>query len=195
MHDVSLLERIVTVVSGCATAGGLIFLGYQTLMLRSERNLTLRAWIGIGEPHWMVYGYLNDDDRFIEKEKFEKLSLEQRHGFQRTQRNIEIKNYGQLPAENLKTRLKIITGRRPTKQDLLDQDQGFPSTMMPSSSLKLFAIFSKEQEEIINNPEGELYIIWEAEYESPKGTIRKYGEISKISQRIYIPIKSWNEDD
>jgi hypothetical protein len=31
--------------------------------------------------------------------------------------------------------------------------------------------------------------------EREKGKIRKYGEISRITQRIYIPIESYNEDD
>ncbi|MDE1863688.1 MAG: hypothetical protein KGI33_12370 [Thaumarchaeota archaeon] len=192
--DLPLFEKIVTIIAGFATAGGLIFVGYKTFTLRKERKLTLRAWIGIGEPHWYVYGYLDNDDKFVLTEVFENLSKDEQSKFQRLRRYIEIRNYGQIPAEKLKTRLRIITGRQPTKNDIENTAFDQSSTMMPSASMKLFTVFSAQEESIIEDPQGELYVIWEAEYESPKGKIRKHGEISRISQRIYIPIENWDEE-
>jgi hypothetical protein len=109
MSDLSDFGTIATIVAGFATAGGLIFVGYQTRMLRNERSLTLRAWIGIGEPEWENVGYHDDNGTFISKKEFDKLSVEEQNKLSLIN-NVEIKNYGQLPAEKLASRMKIVAG-------------------------------------------------------------------------------------
>jgi hypothetical protein len=66
---------------------------------------------------------------------------------------------------------------------------------MPSASLRLFATFTKQQRTTIKDPQSELYLIWEVEYESPKGKKRKYGEINRVTRGATMNIESWNENE
>ena len=43
MSEIQNLESIVAIIAGVATAAAVVFLGYQTMKLRGERNMTLRA--------------------------------------------------------------------------------------------------------------------------------------------------------
>lgn len=193
--DIENMEAAANIGAGTATAVALGFLAYQTLKLRDERNKTFRAWIGMGEPQVFVHGYFNEEKKFIPKEKWQQMLPTEKGAFgvKELRRYIEIKNYGQLPATNLKARTKFTVGQQPTKKYIQSESFGSSSTIMPTGSLKLFFMVSKDEEQAIEDPTKDCYLIFEMEYESPKGKKRKYGEISSVSQQQYGVIESWDE--
>lgn len=166
------------------------------MKLRNERKQTFRAWIGIGEPHIHFQGYFNKNRQFIPREKWSKMSPDERNAFgvSHTRRYMEIKNYGQLPALKLKIRSKFIIGKKPTKDIIESEPFDSSATIMPNGTLKMFFELSEDEERATEDPDKVCYFIWETEYESPKGTKRKYGEISIISTQNYTTLETWDEN-
>jgi len=194
MTEIQNLESIVVIIAGFATAAAVIFLGYQTMKLRGERNMTLRAWLGQGESHVFVEGYFNKDDKYIPREKWLKLTQEKKNEFNVTEirRYLELKNYGQLPATKVIVRTKFVT-KKPSRDDI-DTEFSSPSTMMPGETQKIFFILNRKEEGFIEDPSEECYLIYEVEYESPKKKKRKFGMINSLSVQVYGIIDSWDEN-
>ena len=198
MTEIQNLESIVVIIAGFATAAAVIFLGYQTMKLRGERNMTLRAWLGQGESRVFVEGYFNKDDKYIPHKKWIKLTQEEKDAFNVTKirRYMEIKNYGQLPATNVRVRKKFFVDEQPTRKDIetISFDTS-SATIMPKEVPKLFFVLDRNEEDAIENPSKNCYLIYEVEYESPKKKKRKFGRIDSISMQKYGIMDSWDEDD
>jgi len=196
--EIQSIATIVTIIAGFATAAAVIFLGYQTMKLRNERNMTLRAWLGQGESRVFVEGYFNKDDKYIPHKKWIKLTQKEKDEFNVTKirRYVEIKNYGQLPATNVRVRTKFFVDEQPTRKDIETISFGTSSsTIMSEEVPKLFFVLNRNEEDAIENTSKSCYLIYDVEYESPKKKKRKFGRIDSISIQNYGIIDSWDEDD
>jgi hypothetical protein len=173
----------------------LFFTGYQTLRSRYERNLTLRAWLGTSEAYVHVHGHFNAEDQFIPHEKWKKLSAEEKIAFdvKNTRRYIIIKNYGHLPALNVRVRAKNILGKSATRKDIESEPFTSSSVLMPDEPVKIFFTLTKEEELSIEDPTKDFFCIVDIEYDSPKNVKRKYGFIMSLSQQLYGTQESWIE--
>ena len=121
-----------------------------------------------------VEGYFNKDDKYIPRKKWIKLTQEEKDEFNVTEirRYMEIKNYGQLPATNVRIRTKFFVDEQPTRKDI--ETISFvtsSSTIMPMEVPKLFFVLDRNEEDSIENPSKSCYLIYEVEYESPKKKI------------------------
>lgn len=192
--EISSLETGATISAGFATAGALIFLGYQTMKLRAERNLTLRAWIGQGEPRFYLDGYLNAKGEFIEHEKWKQLSDEKIDQFNVTKLRyyIETKNFGQIPAHDLQVRTKFFVGTKPEKKDIQSVNFLASAILMPGQTSKLFYSITKDESLATDDTSKNCYLIWDIKYKSSGSkNIETIGMIVQVSTMKYGILESW----
>lgn len=196
MVEIQNLELIVSIIAGFATAAAVIFLGYETLKLRDERNNTLRAWLGQGQAHVFVDGHFNKDEKFIPQGKWVNLTQDQKDefGVTQTRRYIDVKNYGQIPATNVKVRTKFVVGKVPNRKNIETESFSTPAIIMPNEVQKLFFVLEREEEDSIEDNSKDCYLIYEIEFESPKKKKRKFGRIDSISIQRYGIIDNWDEN-
>lgn len=167
----------------------------QNKAFEEDREITRRAWIGLGESHIHLHGYVRNDN-FMNEAQWNRLLPQERIlgpvGVVRYY--FEIKNYGQTLAKHVKSRYKITTGDHPPDRHEVESKRFSSSSMiMPQQSEKQF--FDLTEEEQIAYQSSICYLIYEVEYESPTGKYRKFGLLSGISQNTYGVIETWDEND
>ena len=167
----------------------------QNQAMEEDREITRRAWIGLGESHIHLHGYIKNDN-FMTEAQWDRLYPQERvlgpDGV--VQYHFEIKNYGQILAKHVKSRYKITTGDHPPDRHEVESKEFSSSSMiMPQQSEKQF--FKLTEEEQTAYQSSICYLIYEVEYESPVGKHRKLGLLSGISQNTYNIIATWDEND
>ena len=166
----------------------------QNQAMEEDREITRRAWIGLGESHIHLHGYIKNGN-FMNENQWNWQSPAERilgpEGI--VQYYFEVKNYGQILAKHVKTRYKITTGDLPDRHVIESVEFSSSSIIMPQQIEKQF--FELTEEEQIAFQSSNCYLIYEMEYESPTGKHRKFGSLRSISSNSYGTIESWDEND
>jgi len=181
------------IAANIATAGAFGFLAWQTWKLKKEREVTHRAWISDIDNEIFAY-YYNEKKEQISPSKYYALSETEKVKFgeiKKTALSIAIKNFGKIPAFNVKARQKIVLSS-PSKDQLPDR-LGYPLVVMPNNKSNIeFAISQDDLKKIINGEQ--IYLIFEIHYYSA-GSPKKekiYGTIWKLGRR-YRRLMTWDE--
>jgi len=191
------LENNIGVIAGIATAGAFIFLGYQTMMLRSEKNQTIRAWVGELKPEMEIISYVNEQGEEKTHEQLQLMKDKGQPGFNWTSinRSIIAKNYGTITAVDVKTRSRISVGRKPDKKKILDTEYSPGISLLPNSTQHLIFNFTKKMEDDIANPNIETYFLFEIKYKSANSKkTRKKGMLMRLFQTHYGVLDNWDEN-
>lgn len=187
----------IEIIAGLATAGALTFLGYQTMMLRSERNMTLRAWVGEARPYMGHEAYINAHGNEKTPQQWKQMSEHEKNAFNvtRIRRFVEMKNFGRTPATSLRARTKLFVNQKPSRKDIESVSYSSSHTLMPNGTVNLFSFFTKEEELATKDPTKECFFILELEYKSQNSRkTRKFGTLSQLSETVYGNIESWDEN-
>jgi len=191
------LENNINIIAGIATAGAFVFLGYQTMMLRSEKNQTNRAWVGELSPQLEILSYVNEQGEEKTHEELKLMRDKGEPGFNWTKihHSIEVKNYGTITAVDMKMRSHFSSGRKPDKKEILDLKYGPGASLLPNSTHLLIFTFTKKMEESIANPDIETYFLFEINYKSVNSKkTRKKGMLMRLYQTRYTVFDNWDEN-
>lgn len=140
--------QTIQTIAGIATAGGFGFLAYQTWKLRSERNHTFRAWLGENKPYIGHEAYINHNNHEVTETQWQSMTSEQKTKFDVTKyrRFIEIKNFGNVPAREMKAKGKMFVDKIPGKKELDELNFSSSATVMPNGMVKFYFSVSKDEE-------------------------------------------------
>lgn len=188
--------QTIQMIAGIATAGAFIFLGYQTVLYRSEKNHTLRAWVGELNSQLEIFSYINVKNEEKNHEEMLKMTQQELQQFNWTKiiRAIIVKNYGPITATNVKVRSKISIGKKPDPSEISTLDYHTKGTvLLPNSTSAMTFSFSRQQEDDIVNPNTETYFIFEISYKSSNSKKeRKKGMLAQLHPTRYEIIENWD---
>jgi len=191
------LIQTVQTIAGIATAGAFVFLGYQTLMLRSEKNHTLRAWVGELNTDVEIFSYINAKNEEKTHEEMRVMTNQESSQFNWTSlvRAIEIKNYGMITATNVKMRSKIRIGKKPVKNEILSLTYGTDGmSLLPNSTQSMTFKFTKQYEDAMADPNTETYFMYEISYKSANSKKeRKKGMLMQFHPTRHAVLENWGE--
>ncbi len=191
--------QTVQTIAGIATAGAFAFLGYQTLMLRSEKNHTLRAWVGELDSQLKILSYIDANGDEKTHEEMEKMSEQNTPFFNWTSivRAIIVKNYGSITATDVKIRSKISIGKKPDKKEISTLDYRTEGAhLLPNSTQPMIFSFTKQHEDAIVDPNTETYFLLEISYKSVNSKKeRKKGMLVQLLPTRYSILENWDESN
>lgn len=190
------LVQFATILSGFATAGALIFVGYETMALRAERKETHRAWIGDAGSHIMLFRILNENGKSLSKAEWDVMTAPDKLAFNPSEYEyaIKLKNFGQVTAMNVKGRYGIYFDELPKRKKIESSDFGFPFVLLPDDEQLYIFSFNREIGDVMSTGSRKLYMINEIQYSSGSSKlIRKYGFIANMSPPAYFKLDSWDE--
>lgn len=184
----------VIVLSGLFSGIGLVFAGYQTMQLRKEKKLTLRAWIGEHGKDLEIFRVFNEKgDSRTNEEWLKRMDVNEKKqfGVSRAELLINLKNYGELPA--------IVKGRdlpffdsQPQRNVIETVDYGDAFVMMPSQEKPY--IFDDKGVSLHTTKGGVAYYIFDFIYKSDESKKdKRYGFMTKVTRGGYMTIDTWNE--
>lgn len=187
-------EAFWTIVGNIATAAALAFVAYETLQLRSERKITLRAWVGDIGSRVIPMRVFNNRGESVKWEEWERESPEKQLGFAPTwiESSIKLKNFGQAPAINVQGRYLVVFDKKPSREDIVPVSFGPPFVMMPQGE-QLF-VFKDYGAHFHTSTGNTAYLVLEIKYESAGSKKeRRFGFIAEWTRGAYEYIDSWNE--
>ncbi len=183
---------ISTVVASVAVFGSI----YEIKRSRNEQNSTLRAWVGLESHKLDIVSYIdenNNEKNDAEIKELNKKGIE--YKWTKIKRMIVLKNYGHLPAVDVKIRLKI-SGSEPNLKEINKISFGLGSMIFPDGTQPMIFNTTKKMEEGIADPNNDAYFLLEAQYRSTNSkTIRKMGLLLKLEASHYTIIKNWDESN
>lgn len=196
-HKTNNIVIFVQTIAGIATAGAFAFLGYQTLMLRSEKNHTLRALVGETSTDLDIFSYINDQGEEKSHDEMKVMTNQARSQFNWTSlvRVIMIKNYGTITANNVKMRTKLVVGKKPDKKEILSLKYGTDGmSLLPNGSKAMTFRWTKKQEDAIVDPKTLTYFLTEIFYNSANSNKeRKKGMLLQIHPTHNTVLENWDE--
>ncbi len=184
------------VVSGVGSAIALSLTAYQTKLSRDEKNETKRAWVGNADSHIALSRVFNASGSVLTKQHWDGLDLTNKRAFNLTQveYQMKIKNFGSIPATNVKGRTMIAFGEKPDRQEIKEAEFGFPFILFPDQEqLYMFKMDRNtvDELELHNN---KAYFVNEFVYHSGNTKKeRKFGFIAELSTGGFLLLDSWDE--
>lgn len=192
------ISQWIQIFTGIGTVGGFAVLGYQAWVLRTEKNLTMRAWLGASDSTLDIFSYINDQgDEKTHEQMIELQNADQIFNWTGIQRAIWIKNYGYITAREVKMRARFNAGKKPDIKNI--HMSKFPETyvtMVPNSTQAMTFKFTKEQENMISNPSVETYFLFELLYKSANSNKERImGMLIQLYPTRYAVLTSWDESN
>ncbi|MGH2612856.1 MAG: hypothetical protein ACRDFB_07380 [Rhabdochlamydiaceae bacterium] len=185
------------ILSTSAAFASIIFLGYQTMKLREEKKLTLRAWMGDTGNHIIILRYFNNRGGIKTKEEWTKMSDVEKSefNFSETEYAILIKNFGQVPATNVSGRYLPVLGQMPARSDITSSAFEFFSVVLPNDEKYHTFRLNLETTDAISDRSKKVYFIFEVRYNSGKSKEEhKFGFIADFSHGVYVKLDTWDEE-
>jgi len=186
--------QIVTIIAGFSTAAALGFVGYQTLQLRKERNLTLRAWVGEHKSQFVTLRYFNQKNKSVTKSEWDKFSIikQKQFGLSKVETGLPLKNFGKIPAR-AQGRHYLIISKKPSRTDISNVNFGNPFTIMPNGE-QLY-VFDDHIVIFHTSGGGIAYGIFDFSYISgDNNKKRRYGFLIQMTRAAYTILDSWDEE-
>jgi hypothetical protein len=182
------------IITGILTSIGLIFVGYQTMMLRKEKNQTLRAWIDQADSQFQVLRYFNQKNEIKTRQEWENMSVKEHSEFQvsKLELAIKLKNFGQLPAMIRGRYFYSIEEKPPSRKDISNIEFGDPFVIMPQG--EQFLIIEDTMATFHTSKGGIAYMIIDLKYTSgDSDEEKKYGMLAELTRGGYKIKEIWNE--
>ncbi len=164
---------------------------------RNERNDTLRAWIGLTTPEINILSYIDDKNEEKNEDEIRKMNEQGiKFNWTKIRRSFELKNYGQLPATEVKSRSKMVGGRQPKLNEINETQFGSSATIFPNSMQHMIFETTNEMEDLMADPNISTYFLFETQYTSTNSKkIRKIGSLLKLQGAHYTIINNWDESN
>lgn len=128
-------SRNLTILSIMIAGTAVLITIYQTKKLRDEHNMTLRAWVGDTGSKIIFVNVFNDQNDFKSYDDWKKLTDDEKNLFGEVglELHIILKNFGSVPAVDIKSRLYVHPDREPTQTEIESVEPGDPFVIMPQN--------------------------------------------------------------
>lgn len=189
---------LLGIVISASIAGAAAFTTvYEMRRSREEKQNTTRAMIGLESQLMNILSYIDvNGDEKTENEIKELNKKGEKFDWTEIRRSLTLKNYGTLPAMDVKSRSKIISGREPKLKEINSLDFGTGAMIFPNGTQPFIFKFTKEMEDKMDSSTENTYFLFEAQYTSTNsGKIRKMGLLLKLCMGHYTVTKNWDESN
>lgn len=197
LHDQNNTVLLGVIVSGLVGAGALIFTAIQTLKLREERKLTLRAWIGDVGSKFTTKNVINATGETMAYEEWKKLSesSKQQFDYKSVEIHFLVKNFGTVPAVDIRGRWFSNPSTEPSRAELDSTPFGDPFVIMPNAEKVMRFFLEKEYSEYLLDPLSTSFASLEIKYKSANSDKeRLYGMSFGRKGDGFSVLKTWDEE-
>jgi hypothetical protein len=169
---------------------------YQTKKLRDEHNMTLRAWVGDTGSKITIVNVFNDRNEVKSYADWEKLTTTEKITFGDVgiELHIMLKNFGSVPAVDIKSRLYVHPNREPTQTELESVESGDPFVIMPQNESTTRFFLQKNIAEYFLNSSILSYTSLEIAYKSSNSKKQRIFGVSFVRKTGgFSIIRTWDE--
>lgn len=196
LHDQNNAVLLGVVVSGLVGLGALVFTAIQTLKLREERNLTLRAWIGDIGSKFTIKNVINAQGVTKTYDEWKNMPSTEKQQFNliNTEIHFLVKNFGIVPAVDVRGRLFTNPNEEPSSEQINSTEFGDPFVIMPGGEKVIRFFLAKESSEYFLDPISTSFASLEIKYKSANSNKeRLYGMSFMRKGDGFSVLNAWDE--
>lgn len=196
LHDQNNSVLLGVIVSGLVGMGALVFTAIQTMKLRDERNLTLRAWVGDTGSKFTIKNVVNVSGVTKTYEEWKNMSESEKQLFdlKNTEIHFSLKNFGIVPAVDVCGKSVTNPNAEPSREEINFIDYGDPFVIMPGGEKVIRFFISKEQSEYLLDLLSTSYAALEIRYKSANSDeVRIYGMTFMRKSDGFSVLRTWDE--
>ncbi len=189
-------SRNLAIVSIIIAGAAVLITGYQTKKLRDERDLTIRAWVSNTGSQITIANVFNDKNEFKTYDDWAKLTDSEKTVFGEVgiELHIILKNFGSIPAVDIRSRLYCHPNREPTQQELNSIEFGDPFVIMPQNESITRFFLPKNIAVYFLNPTILSYLSLEIAYRSSNSTKQRIFGVTFVRKTSGFSVtKTWDE--
>ncbi len=163
MSRMNQLAQWGSFLSGVTAVVLIVIVWQQFVLEKDEIASRLRPWVG---RHDLIHnGITLTDGRWLSEEEAGALKSIDKATVKSREFVLQVKNYGELPAENLALRLIIRSGSIPEDKDLIALSEAKRAVVMPGEVVPKDISIPFDMYYPMYKGEGKLYMLLRLDYE------------------------------